>query len=133
MYINYFVKRWAPLLIWMSAIFLFSAQPSSNLPSAGTWDLVLKKSAHFVAYAILGILIYRVVGDWKRPFLTAFLFSVVYAISDEYHQTFVPSRNGSVIDVLIDALGAAFGLWLIARNKLNLKWIQPAMSASDQL
>ena len=131
MCIKQFLKSWLPLLLWMSAIFFVSAQPSADIPDAGQWDLLVKKGAHFVAYGILAVLAFRVVNRGKRPFLTAFLISVLYAMSDEYHQTFVAGRNGTMVDVLIDASGAAFALWLLAQNKLNLKWMRPATQASD--
>ena len=127
-----FLKNWLPLFLWMSLIFLFSSRSSSELPNAGQWDLLLKKGAHFVAYGILAILAYRAVKGRKRPFFTALLLSVLYAISDEFHQTFVPGRNGTLIDVLLDSSGALFGLWLFTWNKLNPKWMKPATSASDQ-
>ena len=67
-----FVKNWThwvPMAIWMIIIFVFSAQPSDALPSLGAWDLLLKKGAHFTAYAILGLLVFRATGEWKRPLI----------------------------------------------------------------
>jgi len=42
----------------------------------------------------------------------AFFLTMIYAISDEYHQSFVPGRSGNLADLVIDATGAAAGLWL---------------------
>lgn len=109
--------RWLPLLAWMALIFFVSHQPARVLPHAGAWDFLLKKGAHFAAYAILAALAYRAAAGWPRPFLAAFLFTILYAASDEYHQTFIPGRNGTVVDVLIDAAGGLFALIVLALRK----------------
>ena len=72
----------------------------------GTWDYVLRKCAHATEYAILALLLLRATGS----FAWAWSLAVVYAASDEIHQTFVPGRHGSPVDVAIDAAGAALGL-----------------------
>ncbi len=126
------IRLWFPLVLWMGAIFYLSAQPSDSLPDVGAWDLLLKKGAHFTAYAILAWLAYRVCEGRKRPFLLAFFIAVLYAVSDEYHQTFVPGRNGNGWDVLIDSAGAFVGLIILARLKLKSKQKKPAMTMSDR-
>jgi VanZ family protein len=88
-------------------IFAFSAVPSLGT-GLGTWDLLLRKLAHATEYAILGALLLRAVG---RPSL-AFALGVLYAISDELHQTLVPGRAGRPLDVAIDAAGVALGVIL---------------------
>jgi VanZ family protein len=99
--------RWALLLAWMGAIFYVSGTPSNEIPDFGGADLLVKKGAHALAYAILGILAYRASGSrW-----VALLIAVLYAISDETHQLFVVGRNGQPLDVVIDAVGAVVGLW----------------------
>lgn len=126
------LKQWLPLLLWMGAIYFMSAQPSESLPDAGAWDLLIKKGAHFTAYAILVLLAYQAWGVWKRPFLSAFVIAVLYAISDEYHQTFVPGRNGTMWDVMIDLAGAFGGLIVLARFKIKPKQMKSATSVSDR-
>ena len=66
---------------------------------------MLRKIAHAAEYAVLGALLLRALG---RPGL-AFALGVLYAVSDELHQTFVPGRAGSPLDVAIDAAGVARG------------------------
>jgi len=110
MFDDHLMKRWLPLLLWMGAIYLVSAQPSDSLPNIGAWDLLVKKGAHFTAYAVLAVLACRVSRGWKRPFLWAFLIAVLYAATDEFHQTFVLGRNGNIWDVMIDTSGVLFGL-----------------------
>ena len=94
----------------MALIFVVSAQPT--LPSApGRWDLPLKKTMHAVAYGILTWLYLRAFrGHWRddaRVRLASVVLALVYAVSDEYHQTFVPGRSGSWVDVVIDGVGIA--------------------------
>lgn len=112
---RWFLVRVLPLLLWMAAIFVVSHQPSSNIPSFGFWDKLLKKGGHFLAYALLALLAYRVTGTTKRPFLWALAITALYAISDELHQTFVSGREGSIADVLIDCSGGVTSLVLLRR------------------
>ena len=117
------VKRWLFLLLWMGAIFLVSHQPATELPNWGLWDVLLKKGAHFAAYAVLAVLALRAVGDWQRPYVWAFVITAVYAISDEFHQTFVPGRNGSAWDVLLDAGGGLTALMAMRyRARFSHQW-----------
>lgn len=105
--------RWFPALIVMSIIFLFSSQPSKNLPDFGLIDALVKKGGHTLGYGLLSL------SYWfgfdldvkKRP--VAWLFAVLYAVTDEFHQLFVSGRHPSMWDVLIfDNLGALLSLWL---------------------
>lgn len=104
--------RWLPLLLAMGVIFFASHQPAADLPNFGLWDLAFKKTGHFLGYAGLALLALRAVVDKQRPYLTAFLIVLLYSISDEFHQTFIPGRNGTPVDVFIDMCGAIACLWL---------------------
>lgn len=110
------VGLWAAPLLWMLLIFVFSHQPS--LPSAPqAWlDLLVKKLLHALAYAILGILWLRALRTTalRHPYAIAFLIGAAYAMSDEWHQRFVPGRSGRISDVAIDIAGLALGLLLAA-------------------
>lgn len=105
-----FLRSWLPPLAWMGLIFSFSAQP--DLPSApGPWlDTLLKKIGHALGYGILAWLYLRALrGRFHHPTAAraiALCLTVAYALSDEYHQTFVPGRNGTPWDVGVDGLGA---------------------------
>lgn len=93
---------------------------------AGTIDYPLRKVAHGVEYGILGFLSYMSLHTKKGHSLItsavfAFAFSVLYAISDEIHQYFVPGRACKLTDVLIDSLGAflvIFVTFLITKKKI---------------
>ena len=100
-------RAWLPVVAWAAVIFAFSSVPHLGT-GLGTWDLVLRKIAHTTEYAILGALLVRAAG---RAWL-AFALGVLYAASDEIHQSFVSGRHGSPIDVAIDAVGVALGVVL---------------------
>ncbi len=105
--------RWGPAVLWMAAIFAASATPSMDLPTFGTWDTIVKKGGHFLAYALLAILFRRALGWQERPPAAAWLLAVLYALVDEFHQSFVPGRHPSLVDALgFDAGGAAAALFL---------------------
>ena len=110
-----FARLWLPVLVWAAVIFTFSAVPDLGT-GLGGWDTLLRKVAHTVEYAILGALLVRATG---RPGL-AFALGVLYAASDEVHQTFVAGRHGSPIDVAIDAIGIACGIlvWRRAQSRM---------------
>ncbi len=109
-----FARTWLPVLVWAGVIFAFSSVPNLGT-GLGGWDLVLRKLAHTAEYAILGALLVRATG---RSWLALGL-GVLYATSDELHQTFVRGRHGSPVDVAIDAVGLACGivLWNAARAR----------------
>lgn len=80
-------------------------------------EFPIRKGAHMTEYAILGILVFCSVNLQKYGLKCAALFSwvlaVLYAVSDEVHQLFVPDRSGQLRDVLIDAAGAAIGVLVV--------------------
>jgi VanZ family protein len=113
--------RWLPAFVVMTAIFGFSSIPGSGMPSFGLFDLLVKKGGHALGYALLALAILhwrRPLWDERRPplkdLLLAWALTVLYAASDEFHQSFVPGRMASLLDVLIDAIGALLGLSLYA-------------------
>jgi len=89
---------------------------------------LLRKNAHFFAYLILGVLVMNALRHSGvkrlRACVFALVISVLYAVSDEVHQLFVPGRGGQVVDVLIDSAGAAVGIggYLLLRLKENPNW-----------
>lgn len=107
------IRRWLPALGWMMLIFWFSSR--SDLPSASipVLELLLKKGAHVGAYAVLAILLARAIALPRYGRRVAFALAVLYAISDEFHQSFTPGRMPQATDVLIDAAGAWWGLYAL--------------------
>jgi VanZ family protein len=96
---------WFPVVAWAAVIFAFSSIPSLS-SGLGTWDTVLRKSAHVAEYVVLGGLLLRALA---RD-VPAFLAGVAYAATDELHQHFVAGRHASPIDIGIDAIGVALGV-----------------------
>ena len=105
---------WLAALAWMGLIFWLSAQP--DLPHAPEpWlDMVVKKAGHAVLYGVLAWLYLRALQgnglSSGRTRLLAFGLAVLYAVTDEVHQSFVPGRTPSPWDVLIDGAGAALAV-----------------------
>lgn len=107
------VPRWFPALVLMSVIFAFSSQSGDDLPSFYDWDYVIKKSSHMVGYGLLALAYFHFLKYNKKQYWLAWLMAVLYAATDEYHQSFVSGRGPSVFDVfLFDGLGALIALWL---------------------
>jgi VanZ family protein len=104
------LSLWLPVVAWAGLIFTLSSIPDLGT-GLGGWDLVLRKIAHAAEYAVLGALLLRAVG---RPWV-AFAAGTLYAISDEIHQSFVPGRLGSPLDVALDAVGVVAGVLLWQR------------------
>ena len=102
---------WLPVVAWMGVIFFLSAQP--DLPQAGTgWlDLLISGMAHVVLFAVLAVLLARALGQRRHALLVAFALTMLYALSDELHQAFVPGRHPDPWDLVFDGLGAALGLF----------------------
>lgn len=100
---------WLPPVVLMGVIFAFSAQPSLD-SGLGPIDLIGRKLIHFAEYALLCFLWWRALASVtspRRAALWAFVIASGYAVTDEFHQTFVEGRHGSVLDWLIDSAGAA--------------------------
>ena len=111
------LKRWFPALMVMGIIFWFSSQPRDALPDFGWLDWLVKKSGHVVEYAILASSYWFAFDFKKDRRWLAWLLALVFSASDEFHQSFVPGRFPSVLDVLIfDNLGALIGLWIADRK-----------------
>ncbi len=113
--------HWLPPLLWMGLIFFLSAQP--DLPHApGAWlDILLKKLAHAAEYLLLfGMLLraWRQSRSATQALDAALLTTALYALSDEWHQAFVPGRHANWYDVLIDLILPLL-LWRCWRDRLS--------------
>jgi VanZ family protein len=139
------VLYWLPLIAWMTLIFSASSDqqsfehssrllgpllhwlfPSITPETEDEWIFVCRKVAHFLEYALLGVLAWRLLRSlktsssvWTRqPLLMSLAIVFLYAVSDEVHQAFVPTRQAAVVDAFIDTCGGAAGLamvWVIQR------------------
>lgn len=126
--------RWGPLLLWMTAISVFSTDAFSAhqtsrvllpllrwlFPDASPTTLdwlhgVVRKGMHVAEFGILALLWYRAlargISGWRgQAALAAFVLTAGFGALDEAHQMLVPSRTASIMDVGWDVLGAALGL-----------------------
>lgn len=84
-------------------------------------NLPLRKIMHFTEYLILSLLLLNTLTktNIKNKYFITIIICFLYAITDEYHQTFIDGRTGQFIDVLIDTAGSILGL--IIYNKITLK------------
>jgi VanZ family protein len=105
-----FAFTWVPVAAWAGLIFALSSIPDLGT-GLGGWDLMLRKAAHLAEYAVFGALLGRAlhttVASWTW---IAWAAGAAYAASDELHQHFVPGRQASPLDFVIDALGVAVGV-----------------------
>lgn len=136
---------WLPPFLWMAAIFIFSTDLFSSGNTGGivakiirwiypmiseenlqTVHFLVRKAGHFTVYAVLAMLLIRAFRAgaelrWRRQWaLFSFFIVGIYALLDEYHQTFTTSRSGSIWDSLIDLTGGAcmlLVLWLLSLRK----------------
>lgn len=78
---------------------------------------LIRKLAHFAEYMCMGFLSYSLVTVWNRPLWRGSIWVVLQvflsAALDEFHQYFVPGRNASFRDVMIDTAGGAVGILVI--------------------
>ena len=137
-----FLSRYLPLVAWLAFICFASSDsfnagntsriigplvlwlfPNTSAETLATIHFITRKLAHFTEYAILGFLAARAFSTSPRPsiqrrwLLISLVLIVAYALLDEYHQSFVPSRTASVFDSFIDMSGGLVALLVIWRKR----------------
>lgn len=105
------------VLAWAGLIFAASSRPDLRVSDDDLVDLILRKLAHMVVFGVLAMLISRAISldrpaTWRTA-LAAWMLTLAYASSDEWHQTFVQGRSGAPRDIMIDMLGATIALGLL--------------------
>jgi VanZ family protein len=134
---NNIIKSWLPLILWAAIIFFFSSNPDPYrylpaawrstvpLPTVSNSSLTewIGQLMHFLEYAVLSLLLFRALyktsaASTKIPALVI-LISMLFALSDEIHQLFVPGRAFQGVDLLIDLLGVLCGVYLYRRLKIE--------------
>jgi VanZ family protein len=139
-----FIRQWLPLILWLCFIFWMSTGSFSSentfsavkavlqflLPNLSAREVILihamtRKAAHVFEYFVLGLLLFRAFhvpgAGWKwRWCLFAVLGVVIWALGDEFHQSFVASRTSSITDVGIDAAGGILSqivsaIWIVRK------------------
>jgi len=108
-----FIILWLPVIIWAGLIFYLSSIPDLKTGLETFWDIILRKMAHIVEYGILFLLLAKAM---KKPLIWPIILSILYAISDEFHQSFVPGRNMALLDVYFDSAGILLGYLIQLRT-----------------
>jgi VanZ family protein len=122
---EHFIRFQLPAVTWALLIFIASSIPESKLPKVTR--MVDDKIVHATIYFVLGLLVYRALEprnpthtfSWKR-LLISIAVVIVYGITDEYHQGFVPGRTEDVLDATADTVGgllSAAMMFLIEHRK----------------
>lgn len=114
---------WLPVIGWMLVIFFFSSRHSIEVSSTHTVNFAFFKTLHLLEYAFLFLLTHRALrygSDTKKIDMLTFIIIILYAMSDELHQRFVPTRESAFRDVIIDCIGAG-SLWIF------LTFIEPKL------
>jgi len=112
-------STWLPPIVWMAIIFAFSAQHGGgHLPTA---EIIVRKLGHVAGYFVLTLLLVRALRrSGVAPAVpVAAAVALVYAASDEWHQSFVPGRTATPRDVGIDAVGMALAALAATRTRLR--------------
>jgi len=117
-----FIRYWLPPIVWMALIFYLSSRLRTSVTGEFLFDFLIFKMLHFIEYAILYFLLFRAFYSINNhqltinnKFLFPVLLSILYATLDELHQTFVPTREGKLRDVIIDIAGIIF-MYIYIKN-----------------
>lgn len=117
------------VIIWMIIIFImssFNSTESSNqsnfivdiianifhITNINTLSIIIRKLAHYTEYLILGILVINLNNNKSKSIYLSIIICLLYAISDEFHQSFVPGRSCQILDIAIDFLGSLTGIFI---------------------
>jgi VanZ family protein len=112
-------SSWLPPLAWMAIIFAFSSQHGGgHLPAA---EVVMRKLGHMLGYLVLTLLLLRALrrSGASHAVPAAIAAALAYAVSDEWHQSFVPGRTATPHDVGIDGIGIAVAALAATRTRLR--------------
>ena len=119
---NKVLWRAVPLLFWMGVIFYLSSIPGSGSGfDPPLWYILERKSAHVFEFLLLSVFAFRFFWSWFFPrehwkwvLVLSLTFAYMYGSLDELHQAFVFGRGSHFSDVLIDMLGASFGMGIVS-------------------
>lgn len=103
--------RYLPSIIWMVIIFYFSSRQTTGIGGDSYWwRFIILKSFHIIEYGVLAILLFIATSKYNY----SLFIGVLYAISDEFHQSIVPGRTATLRDIFFDISGIFLGLLIIS-------------------
>lgn len=107
-----FLIYWLPPILWAGGIFYLSGVSGLSSNMTVFWDVFWRKLFHAGEFGVLNLLLWRALYfgekiEFKKALIWSLFFTVLYAISDELHQSFVPSRECRWQDMVQDSLGSA--------------------------
>lgn len=115
----------APPIIWMIFIFSLSSKTKISATEVYVYDFMIFKSLHMIEYAVLFFLNFRAINSLHfakvYAYMSAIGASIIYATTDEIHQLYISTRQGSIRDILIDTLGVFIMYILVKRYSRLLK------------
>lgn len=111
-----YVRFWGPPVLWMITIFLLSERQRVSVSETYTLNFLFFKTLHLIEYGSLFVMLYRALRNTthtteRNAVISAAMLAVFYGVLDEFHQTFVPTREGKLRDVIIDGLGVGIA-WI---------------------
>lgn len=112
----------------MGVIFYFSSIPGLRYSKSATAEIILRKGAHFVEFAVLFFLLWRIFFGAhkfkiKKAYWVALILAIFFGASDEFHQTLVSGRSGKLIDFVFDSLSIIFSAEIILiLTRWKIKW-----------
>jgi len=121
-----FIDYWLPPILWMVLIFSLSNRQRIAFSDTQAINFLIFKLFHIIEYFILFMLNFRAISSvkskiWiKQTLIITLCFTLFFAISDELHQTFVPTREGTIRDVVIDSIGITIAFMYTKYNRVKL-------------
>ncbi|WML46177.1 VanZ family protein [Neobacillus sp. PS3-40] len=122
-------KKWIiTLILWLAMIFICTQLPyfkgenteaaihktiSTSHVDLKLLNLIVRKATHLTVFGILAVLFFKSLGKFRFAYILSWFLTVVYAITDEYHQSFMPGRESSYKDVMLDSIGAILALLIV--------------------
>lgn len=117
-----------PAVGWMAVIFILSSRQRVSVSEEYVVNFIAFKTLHIIEYAFLFFLYFRLLFAYSEntkptiyQYVFAALFALLFAATDELHQTFVPTRQGTVRDVLIDLAGISSAVYVFKKYFKKLR------------
>lgn len=119
------MRHWLPVLLWALLMFIGSSIPGHQIPGPVS---IASGVLHVIEYAVFGFLIacsliaQNPAMPRRRMLTVSVIIAVLYSMTDEIHQAYVPGRQTDVLDVIVDAIGGlvGVGVWFVWKKRKNI-------------